>query len=101
MGPKPNTNVSNVDVPKWLWRGGVRPNWDNVLKSGFFFILKASLTENHHGIGQNFMLPVRLPVIGLHGKKMPSFISDQMRRANDFINMCGHIHLVIFNTTCI
>ena len=31
------------------------------------------LTENHHGIGQNFMLPVRLPVLGLHGKKMPSF----------------------------
>ena len=30
------------------------------------------LTENHHGIGQNFMLPVRLPVLGLHGKKMPS-----------------------------
>ena len=59
------------------------------------------LTENHQGIRQNFMLPVRLPVIGLHGKKMPSFISDQMRRANDFINMCGHIHLVIFNTTCI
>ena len=23
------------------------------------------LTENHHGIGQNFMLPVRLPVLGL------------------------------------
>ena len=31
------------------------------------------LTENHHGIGQNFMLPVRLPVLGLHGKKMLSF----------------------------
>ena len=31
------------------------------------------LTENHHGIGQNFRLPVRLPVLGLHGKKMPSF----------------------------
>ena len=36
-GPKPNTNVPNVDVPKWLRRGGVKPNWDNVLKSGFFF----------------------------------------------------------------
>ena len=36
-GPKPNTNVPNVDVPKWLWRGGVRPNWDNVLKSVFFY----------------------------------------------------------------
>ena len=34
------------------------------------------LTENHHGIGQNFMLPVRLPVLGLHGKKMPSFSMD-------------------------
>ena len=34
------------------------------------------LTENHHGIGQNFMLPVRLPVLGLHGKKMPSFNPD-------------------------
>ena len=34
------------------------------------------LTENHHGIGQNFMLPVRLPVLGLHGKKMPSFSED-------------------------
>ena len=32
------------------------------------------LTENHHGIGQNFILPVRLPVIG-YGKKMPSFNS--------------------------
>ena len=42
----PNTNVPNINVPKWLWRGGVRPNWDNVLKSGFFFILKASLTDN-------------------------------------------------------
>ena len=31
------------------------------------------LTENHHGIGQNFMLTVRLPVLGLHGKKMLSF----------------------------
>ena len=27
------------------------------------------LTENHHDIGQNFMLPV----LGLHGKKMSSF----------------------------
>ena len=36
-GPKPNTNVPNVDVPKWLWRGGVRPNWDNVPKSSFFY----------------------------------------------------------------
>ena len=36
------------------------------------------LTENHHGIGQNFMLPVRLPVLGLHGKKMPSFIHDPL-----------------------
>ena len=44
-GPKPYTNVPNVDVPKWLWRGGVRPNWDNVLKYVFFFILKASLIE--------------------------------------------------------
>ena len=36
------------------------------------------LTENHHGIGQNFMLlvPVRLPVLGLHGKKMPSFTCE-------------------------
>ena len=41
-GPKPNSNVPIVDVPKWLGRGGVRPNWDNVLKYGFFF-LKASL----------------------------------------------------------
>ena len=40
-GPKPNSNVPIVDVPKWLGRGGVRPNWDNVLKYGFFF-LKAS-----------------------------------------------------------
>ena len=31
------------------------------------------LTENHHGIGQKFMLPVTLLVLGLHGKKMPSF----------------------------
>ena len=36
-GLKPNTNVPNVDVPKWLWRGGVRPNWDNVLKSVLFY----------------------------------------------------------------
>ena len=36
-GPKPNSNVPIVDVPKWLGRGGVRPNWDNVLKYGFFF----------------------------------------------------------------
>ena len=37
-GPKPNSNVPIVDVPKWLRRGGgVRPNWDNVLKYGFFF----------------------------------------------------------------
>ena len=36
-GPKPYTNVPNVDVPKWLWRGGVRPNWDNVLKYVFFY----------------------------------------------------------------
>ena len=43
-GPKPNSNVPIIDVPKWLWRGGVRPNWDNVLKYGFFFILKASLS---------------------------------------------------------
>ena len=41
-GLKPNTNVPNADVPKWLRRGGVRTNWDNVLKSSFFFILKAS-----------------------------------------------------------
>ena len=35
-GPKPNSNVPIVDVPKWLRRGGVRPNnWDNVLKSVF------------------------------------------------------------------
>ena len=33
----PNTNVPNINVPKWLWRGGVRPNWDNVLKSVFFY----------------------------------------------------------------
>ena len=39
-GPKPNSNVPIIDVPKWLRRGGVRPNWDNVLKYGFF---KASL----------------------------------------------------------
>ena len=31
------------------------------------------LTENHHGIVQNVMLPVRLPVLGFHGKKMPIF----------------------------
>ena len=32
-----NSNVPIVDVPKWLCRGGVRPNnWDNVLKSVFF-----------------------------------------------------------------
>ena len=42
-GPKPNSNVPIVDVPKWLWRGGVRPNWDNVLKYGF--LLEASLSE--------------------------------------------------------
>ena len=36
-GPKPNSNVPIVDVPKWLGRGGVRPNWDNVLKYSFFF----------------------------------------------------------------
>ena len=36
-GPRPNTNVPNLDVPKCLWRGGVRPNWDNVLKYDFFF----------------------------------------------------------------
>ena len=43
-GPKPNSNVPIVDVPKWLRRGGgVRPNnWDNVLKSVFFW--KASLS---------------------------------------------------------
>ena len=41
----PNTNVPNINVPKWLWRGGVRPNWDNVLKS-VFFILKASLIHS-------------------------------------------------------
>ena len=29
--------VPIVDVPKCLRRGGVRPNWDNVLKYGFFF----------------------------------------------------------------
>ena len=28
-------------------------------------------------IGQNFMLPVRLPVLGLHGNKMPSFNCDR------------------------
>ena len=40
-GLKSNSNVPVVDVPKWLRRGGgVRPNWDNVLKYGF---LKASL----------------------------------------------------------
>ena len=32
------------------------------------------LTENHHGNGKYFMLTVRLPVLGLHGKKMPNFI---------------------------
>ena len=42
-GLKPNSNVPIVDVPKWLRRGGVRPNWDNVLKYGFF--LKASPRE--------------------------------------------------------
>ena len=36
-GSKPNSNVPIVDVPKWLRRGAVRPNWDNVLKYGFFF----------------------------------------------------------------
>ena len=41
-GLKPNSNVPIIDVPKWLWRGGVRPNWDNVLKYGF---LKASLSK--------------------------------------------------------
>ena len=42
-GPKPNSNVPIVDVPKWLRRGGVRPNnWDNVLK--YVFFLKASLS---------------------------------------------------------
>ena len=35
-GPKPNSNVPIVEVPKWLRRGGVRPNWDNVLKYVFF-----------------------------------------------------------------
>ena len=35
-GPKANSNVPIVDVPKWLRRGGVRPNWDNVLKYGVF-----------------------------------------------------------------
>ena len=34
------------------------------------------LTENYRSIGQNFMLPVRLPILGLHDKKMPSFITD-------------------------
>ena len=43
------------------------------------------LTENHHGIGQNFMLPVRLPVLGLHCKKMPSFSS----------NVCGLVSLFV------
>ena len=42
-GPKPNSNVPIVDVPKWLGRGGVRPNWDNVLKYVFF---KASLINS-------------------------------------------------------
>ena len=46
-GPKPNTNVPNVDVPKWLWRGGVRPNWDNVLKYGFF---KVSLRRSDSNV---------------------------------------------------
>ena len=45
-GPKPNTNVPNVDVPKWLWRGGVRPNWDNVLKSVFFFYFEGIPFDN-------------------------------------------------------
>ena len=39
-GLKPNSNVPIVDVPKMLRRGGVRPNWDNVLKYVFF---KASI----------------------------------------------------------
>ena len=48
-GSKPNSNVPIVDVPKGLRRGGGRPNWDNVLKYGFFF-LKASLKETVHQV---------------------------------------------------
>ena len=47
-GPKSNSNVPIVDVPKWLRRGGVRPIWDNVLNYGFFFesIPKGHLINN-------------------------------------------------------
>ena len=47
------------------------------------------LTENHHGIGQNFMLPVRLPVLGLHGKKIPSFSGHSPTPTSDFFRACG------------
>ena len=62
----PNTNVPNINVPKWLWRGGVRPNWDNVLKYGFFFILKASLTFYMFTSVQNHSVQGRIPFIVKH-----------------------------------
>ena len=58
-GPKPNSNVPIVDVPKWLGRGGVRPNWDNVLKYVFFF-LKASLNLLSSGSIRSFEILMRL-----------------------------------------
>ena len=63
-GPKPNSNVPIVDVPKWLWRGGVRPNWDNVLKSVFFYF--EGIPSKKENNGQN--IPISLEMAS--GKKI-------------------------------
>ena len=94
-GPKPNTNVPNVDVPKWLWSGGVRPNRDDVLKS-VFFILKASLSGIKFVLNSLFIYPTDQPTllendsnIG-HGK--PCF---RIYSSPKLISIAITVHLVL------
>ena len=46
-------------------------------------------------IGQYFLLPVRLPILVLHGKKMPTFNSDLVLLKEDIHRFISSIELFL------